>query len=174
LIATNKTPRKYYSTDNSEIYAIIIPELKTLAVSSNGQFYTKQLYGDNYNDISEGIKNNYKTSNQFDIQPGDEIQLFYRKKWYNDSTNFTEYEDKQFKNIKYIGNTIIDGENNIVIRNLKLRGDSTRNKGNDDVISVITGTRLWFGHLDISDGENGNLDIKRESNYITIIWCKFS
>ena len=113
LIATNKTPRKYYRTDNSEIYAIIIPDLKTLAVSSNGQFYTKQLYGDNYNDISEGIKNNYKTSNQFDIQPGDEIQLFYRRKWYNDSTNFAEYEDKQFKNVKYIGDTIIDGKKSL-------------------------------------------------------------
>jgi hypothetical protein len=44
LIATDKTPRKYYTTDNSEIYAVIIPDLKTLAVSSNGQFYTKQLY----------------------------------------------------------------------------------------------------------------------------------
>tara|TARA_Y100000589_G_C27130741_1_gene620461 strand:+ start:131 stop:1531 length:1401 start_codon:yes stop_codon:yes gene_type:complete len=113
MIATNKTPRKYYRTDNSEIYAIIIPDLKTLAVSSNGQFYTKQLYGDNYNDISEGIKNNYKTSNQFDIQPGDEIQLFYRRKWYNDSTNFAEYEDKQFKNVKYIGDTIIDGKKSL-------------------------------------------------------------
>ena len=52
LIATDKTPRKYYTTGNSEIYAVIIPDLKTVAVSSNGQFYTKQLFGDNYNDIS--------------------------------------------------------------------------------------------------------------------------
>lgn len=109
LIATKKTPRKYYKTDNSDIYAVIIPDLTTLAVSSNGQFYTKQLFGDNYNDISESIKNDFKTSNRFDIQPGDEIQLFYRRKWYNDTTGLAEYEDKQFKNFKYIGDTIVDG-----------------------------------------------------------------
>ncbi|HTO16262.1 MAG TPA: hypothetical protein VLZ83_10840 [Edaphocola sp.] len=109
LIASDQTPRKYYRTDNSEIYALIIPDLKTLAVSSNGQFYTKQLFGDNYNDITEGIKNNFKVNNRFDIQPGDEIQLFYRRKWYDDTTGIAAYEDKQFKNIKYIGDTIIDG-----------------------------------------------------------------
>ena len=113
LIANEKTPRKYYRTDNSEIYAVIIPDLTTLAVSSNGQFYTKQLFGDNYNDISEGIKNNFKTNNRFDIQPGDEIQLFYRRKWYNDSTGIAEYQDKQFKNVKYIGDTIIDGNKSL-------------------------------------------------------------
>ncbi len=72
------------------------------------------------------------------------------------------------------GYFIIDGVTNIVIRNLKIRGDGARDNGADDVISVITSTRLWFDHLDISDGEDGNLDIKRESNYITISWCKFS
>lgn len=113
LKATDKTPRKYYKTDNSEIYTIIIPDLQTLAVSSNGQFYTKQLFGDNYNDISEGIKNNFQTNNRFDIQPGDEIQLFYRRKWYNDSTGIAEYEDKQFKNVKYIGDTIVDGNKSL-------------------------------------------------------------
>jgi hypothetical protein len=113
LIANDKTPRKYFKSDNAEIYALIIPDLKTLAVSSNGQFYTKQLFGDNYNDISEGIKNNFKANNRFHIQPGDEIQLFYRRKWYNDSTGIAEHQDKQFKNVKYIGDTIIDGNKSL-------------------------------------------------------------
>ena len=113
LVATDKTPRKYFKTENSEIYALLIPDLKTLAVSSNGQFYTKQLFGDNYNDISEGIKNNFQANNRFDIQSGDEIQLFYRRKWYNDSTGIAEYEDKQFKNVKYIGDTIVEGNKSL-------------------------------------------------------------
>lgn len=108
LIPTEKTPRKYYQRDNSEIYLVIIPDLKTLAVSSNGQFYTKQLLGDNYNDITNGLKNNYQASTKFNIQKGDEIQLFYRRKWYNDTTNVAEYEDKQFKNIKYLGDTVVN------------------------------------------------------------------
>ncbi len=115
LSPTDKTPRKYFKSDDSEIYVVIIPDLQTFAVSSNGQFYTKQLFGDNYNEISEGIKNNYQSDNKFDIQKGDEIQLFYRRKWYSDSTGVAEYQDKQFKNIKYVGDTIINK-----IKSLKL------------------------------------------------------
>lgn len=107
LVATRKTPRKYYQKDNSEIYLVIIPDLQSLVVSSNGQFYTKQLMGDNYNDISNGLKNNYTASTKFDIQKGDEIQLFYRRKWYDDTTNVAEYQDKQFKNFKYLGDTTV-------------------------------------------------------------------
>lgn len=116
LIPSDKTPRKYYKSDNDEIYAVIIPDLKTLAVSSNGQFYTKQLFGDNYNDISEGIRNKFKANTHFEIQPGDEVQLFFRRKWINDSTGITEYNDKQFKNIKYLGDTIIEG-----VKSLKMQ-----------------------------------------------------
>jgi len=107
LVATKKTPRKYYQKENSDIYLVIIPDLQSLVVSSNGQFYTKQLMGDNYNDISNGLKNNYTASTRFDIQKGDEIQLFYRRKWYDDTTNVAEYQDKQFKNFKYLEDTIV-------------------------------------------------------------------
>ena len=108
LVATKKTPRKYYQKDNSEIYLVIIPDLQSLVVSSNGQFYTKQLMGDNYNDITNGFKNNFTASTKFDIQKGDEIQLLYRRKWYDDTTNLAEYEDKQFKNFKYLSDTIVN------------------------------------------------------------------
>lgn len=108
LVATRKTPRKYYQKDNSEIYLVIIPDLQSLVVSSNGQFYTKQLMGDNYNDITNGFKNNLTASTKFDIQKGDEIQLFYRRKWYDDTTNVAEYQDKQFKNFKYLTDTIVN------------------------------------------------------------------
>lgn len=108
LISNKKIPRKYHPKDNSEIYLVIIPDLKTLAVWSNGQFYTKQLFGDNYNGITNGLQNNYTTSTKFDIQIGDEIQLFYRRKWYNDTTNVAEYRDKQFKNVTYKSDTLIN------------------------------------------------------------------
>lgn len=108
LVATRKTPRKYYQKDNSEIYLVIIPDLQSLVVSSNGQFYTKKLMGDNYNDITNGFKNNFTASTKFDIKKGDEIQLFYRRKWYDDTTNVAEYHDKQFKNFKYLNDTIVN------------------------------------------------------------------
>lgn len=108
LFPSQKTPRKYFQKENSEIYLVIIPDLQSLVVSSNGSFYTKQLMGDNYNDITNGFKNNYSASTKFDIQIGDEIQLFYRRKWYNDTTDLAEYNDKQFKNFKYIGDTVVE------------------------------------------------------------------
>lgn len=110
LVATKKTPRKYYIKENSEIYIVIIADLQSLVVSSNGQFYTKQLMGDNYNDITNGFQNNLTISTKFDIEKGDEIQLFYRRKWYNDTTNIAEYQDKQFKNIKYLNDTIVSNK----------------------------------------------------------------
>lgn len=145
LIATNKTPRKYFKSDNAEIYAVIIPDLKTLVLSSNGQFYTKQLIGDNYNDISEGIKNNFKTNNRFDIQQGDEIQLLYRRKWYNDTTGIAEYQDKQFKNIKYIGDTIVDGNKSL---KLKIEGYnylSGSKDGPEEFLMQVSDSGYYYG-----------------------------
>ncbi len=146
LIATEKTPRKYYQLDNTEVYVVIIPDLKTIAVASNGQFYTKQLFGDNYNDISEGITNNIQTNNRFDIQPGDEIQLFYRRKWYNDTTGIAEYEDKQFKNIKYVGKTTIDGKTSL---KLQIEGYNYLSGSKDDpeeFLMQVTDSGYYYGN----------------------------
>jgi len=159
LIATEKTPRKYYRRDNSEIYAVIIPDLRTLAVSSNGQFYTKQLFGDNYNDISEGIRNNTQTNNRFDIQPGDEIQLFYRRKWYNDTTGIAEYEDKQFKNIKYVGNTTIDGKTSL---RLQIEGYNYLSGSKDDpeeFLMQVTDSGYYYDNQFI-EFKNYSTDLK--------------
>ena len=146
LIATDKTPRKYYTTGNSEIYAVIIPDLKTVAVSSNGQFYTKQLFGDNYNDISEGIKNDFRTSNRFDIQPGDEIQLFYRRKWYNDSTGLAEYEDKQFKTVRYIADTIVDGNKSLKIEIEGYNYLSGLKDGPEEFLMQVSDSGYYYGN----------------------------
>ena len=146
LIATNKTPRKYFAKRNSEIYLVVIPDLKTLAISSNGNFYTKQLFGDNYNNISNGFKNGAKSSNRFDIQIGDEIQLFYRRKWYNDTTGVTEYEDKQFKNVKYIGDTVINNSRALV---MTINGYSYLNGSTDDdeqFIVSLTDSGYYSGY----------------------------
>jgi pectate lyase len=32
---------------------------------------------------------------------------------------------------------------------------------------------LWFDHLDVSDGSDGNLDITQGSDYVTVSWTKF-
>jgi hypothetical protein len=146
LIPTSKTPRKYYQKDNPEIYLIILPDLKSLVVSSNGHFYTKQLIGDNYNDITKGFQNKYTASTKFDIQKGDEIQLFYRRKWYNDTTNMAEYQDKQFKNIRYVGDTIV---NNTKTLKLTIEGYNYLSgsiENSEEFLVAITDSGYYAGH----------------------------
>lgn len=159
LIPTDKTPRKYLKSDNPEVYAIIIPDLKTLAISSNGHFYTKQLFGDNYNDISEGIKNKNQVNNRFDIQKGDEIQVFYRRKWYNDSTRIAEYEDKQFNNIKYIGDTIIDGNKSLKFQFEGYNYLSGSKKGLSEFLMQVSDSGYYYGSQFISF-KNYKTDLK--------------
>ncbi|GAA1395822.1 family 16 glycoside hydrolase [Catellatospora coxensis] len=57
---------------------------------------------------------------------------------------------------------------NIIIRNLSISGAS------DDLINVqMFSHHIWIDHLDLSDGGDGALDIKRGSDLITVSWNRF-
>ena len=67
------------------------------------------------------------------------------------------------------------GVGNIVLRNLKIRGPGAKDVDGLDAISVQGQVKnVWFDHLDIADGEDGNLDITHACDYITISWTRFS
>ncbi len=73
----------------------------------------------------------------------------------------------------------ISGQQNIILRNLKVVGyncsDSPQNcSAGADAIGVRSSHHIWFDHLDVSDGSDGNLDMTNNSDYITISWTKFS
>ena len=69
---------------------------------------------------------------------------------------------------------------NVILRNIKIVGyncsDSPSEcKSGADAITVNkAGHHLWFDHLDISDGSDGNLDITNGSDFVTVSWTKFS
>jgi pectate lyase len=43
----------------------------------------------------------------------------------------------------------------------------------DDAITVVNGAHhIWFDHLDVSDGSDGNLDITNGSDFVTVSWTK--
>jgi pectate lyase len=45
----------------------------------------------------------------------------------------------------------------------------------EDAINVSGAAQhLWFDHLDVSDGSDGNLDITQGSDFVTVSWTKFS
>jgi len=71
------------------------------------------------------------------------------------------------------GINIREGSSNIIVRNLNIVG---KGEGNDpaDTVAARGSHHLWFDHLNISDGGDGNLDLTKGCNYLTVSWTKFS
>ena len=109
LQPNEKTPKKFYSKENPKIHFVLSTDLKINQLEIKDTIYTKQLLGENVLTISNNFKKNKQTSNNVNLTIGDEIQLFYRRRWYNDTTGNAEFENKQFKNLKYIKDSISDG-----------------------------------------------------------------
>ncbi|ELY2018537.1 hypothetical protein SL053_002466 [Flavobacterium psychrophilum] len=109
LQPNEKTPKKFYSKENPKIHFVLSTDLKINQLEIKDTIYTKQLLGENVLTISNNFEKNKQTSNKVNLTIGDEIQLFYRRRWYNDTTGNAEFENKQFKNLKYIKDSISDG-----------------------------------------------------------------
>ncbi len=68
---------------------------------------------------------------------------------------------------------------NVILRNLKIVGNNcsdspTDCSGGADAVSVSDNAHhIWFDHLDVSDGSDGNLDITSGSDLVTVSWSKF-
>ena len=59
----------------------------------------------------------------------------------------------------------ISGQRNVIIRNLNFRG------WDDDAINVEESTtNVWVDHNSFTDGYDGAVDVKRESDFVTISW----
>jgi len=78
------------------------------------------------------------------------------------------------------GNINISGSDkkNIIIRNLAVRGNTCGSyddcKSGPDAVYMGNGARnIWLDHLDIADGQDGNCDITKEGDYITVSWTQF-
>ncbi|NUT53173.1 MAG: pectate lyase [Saccharothrix sp.] len=66
-----------------------------------------------------------------------------------------------------LGSTTRPGTN-VIIRNLRFTDAS------DDSISVTNSAHhVWIDHCDLSNGYDGLLDIKRNSDYVTVSWNHF-
>ncbi len=76
------------------------------------------------------------------------------------------------------GSIRMKGSANVILRNLNVVGynctDASSCESGADAIAVDTGAHhLWFDHLAISDGSDGNLDFTHAADNITVSWCKF-
>jgi pectate lyase len=76
------------------------------------------------------------------------------------------------------GQIHLDGSVNVILRNLVVVGDNCLDdpecRSGLDAINVEGASHhLWFDHMDVSDGSDGNLDITQASDYVTVSWTKF-
>jgi pectate lyase len=74
------------------------------------------------------------------------------------------------------GSVQINDAQNVIVRDLTIVGyncsDNPDCGSGLDALVVRRSHHLWFDHLDISDGSDGNFDL-RDGDYVTISWCKF-
>jgi len=71
---------------------------------------------------------------------------------------------------------------NVIMRNLIVEGPGavdndggTAGESRQDAISVVNEAKnIWFDHLSVLDGEDGNTDITKASDFVTVSWTKFS
>jgi pectate lyase len=66
------------------------------------------------------------------------------------------------------GQIYVNNHKNVIIRDLYLAD------ANGDCVTIINKAHhVWVDHCDISDSTDGLLDMTRQSDYLTVSWCKF-
>jgi pectate lyase len=70
------------------------------------------------------------------------------------------------------GLNIREGSSNIIVRNLTIQG---RGEGGvpADTVAARGSHHLWFDHLNVTDSSDGNLDLTKGSDFLTVSWSKF-
>ncbi len=76
------------------------------------------------------------------------------------------------------GSVVISKVNNVILRNFAVQGDRCNSyeecKDGDDAVGILNNSHhVWLDHLDISDGQDGNCDITKGADFVTVTWCKF-
>jgi pectate lyase len=67
----------------------------------------------------------------------------------------------------------IKNASNVILRNMIIKGPGAIDVDGVDCITIDNSTNVWIDHCNISDGQDGNLDIVNGSNYISVTWTKF-
>lgn len=69
----------------------------------------------------------------------------------------------------------ISGCKNLIMRNITFCGPGAMDLGGADLVSIISSTNhVWVDHCDFLDGQDGNMDITQQSDFVTVSWCTFS
>lgn len=69
------------------------------------------------------------------------------------------------------GRSASDQTSNVIVRNLRIHARSAT--GAQDGIEISRAHHVWIDHCEIWDAPDGNLDVVRGSDYVTVSWTKF-
>jgi pectate lyase len=76
------------------------------------------------------------------------------------------------------GNLYVSGVSNVIIRNLFISNptdDNSNGTDDEDGITVVNGANhIWIDHCTFSDCLDGEADITKTSDWVTVSWCKFN
>jgi pectate lyase len=73
-----------------------------------------------------------------------------------------------------VGGFDIKSASNVIIRNMKVQGPGSVDVDGVDDVWIDKSTNVWIDHMDIADGQDGNLDITNGSSYVTVSYTKFT
>lgn len=69
----------------------------------------------------------------------------------------------------------IKNVSNIIVKNLIIRGPGNSNsQQNWDAVNIEGSKRIWFDHCTVMEGEDGNFDVVKGSDNVSVTWCKFT
>lgn len=76
----------------------------------------------------------------------------------------------------FIGNVMLEGVSNIIIRNLTFTNPKGTGSGigGGDGLTARSSHHVWVDHCNFGDCTDGQFDITHGSDFFTVSWCKFS
>lgn len=69
------------------------------------------------------------------------------------------------------GKSVNERTSNVIVRNLRIH--ARHSTGAQDGIEISYAHHIWVDHCEILDAPDGNLDVVRASDYVTVSWTKF-
>jgi pectate lyase len=80
------------------------------------------------------------------------------------------------------GGLDLNNVKNVIIRNVTVEGPGavdnnggTAGEGRQDAISIVNEAKnIWLDHIHVLDGEDGNADVTKASDFVTISWSRFT
>jgi pectate lyase len=82
----------------------------------------------------------------------------------------------QGKDAGFVGNIMLEGVSNIIMRNLTFTNPAGtgRGIGGGDGLTARSSHHVWVDHCNFGDCTDGQFDITHGSDFFTVSWCKFS